>query len=102
MAPRQVTRMVYLESVLLIGLGLALGLALGLPITLYYRDRGLDFGLEESLTARYGMSSVIHPQPDAVALGWAAGIVLVISLAVAVYPAVKAARVRPMEALRRS
>ena len=102
MTPARVARMVYLESVLLVGLGLLLGLATGIPITLYYRSRGLDFGLEETVTAQYGMSSIVHPQPDAAALGWAAGIVLVISLVVAVYPAVKAARVRPVEALRRA
>ena len=102
MTPRQVSRMVYLESVLLIGLGLLLGLALGLPITLHYRDQGINFGIHETVSEQYGMSSVIHPQPDAAVLGWAAGIVLVISLAVAIYPALKAARVRPVEALRRS
>lgn len=102
MPPRRLSRMVYLESVLLIGLGLLAGLAGGLPITLHYQVKGIDFGLKEELTDKYGMSSVIHPQLEPLVFAWAAGIVVAISLAVAVYPALKAARIRPVEALRRT
>lgn len=102
MPPRRLARMVYLESVLLVGIGLVVGLAFGLPPTLYYQAKGIDFGLNEELTAQYGMSSVIHPQLQPLVLAWAGGIVLAISLAVAIYPARKAARIRPVEALRRA
>ncbi|MGD9782256.1 MAG: ABC transporter permease [Kiritimatiellia bacterium] len=102
MPPRQLSRMVYLESVLLIGMGLLVGLAGGVPLAWYYQIQGIDFGINEELTAKYGMSSVIHPQLEPMVFAWAAGIVLAISLAVAVYPALKAARIRPVEALRRA
>ena len=102
MPPRKLARMVYLESVLLVGLGMLLGGTVGLAITYYYQVNGIDFGLHEELTAKYGMSSVIHPQIDPAVLGWAGGIVLAMALAVAVYPALKAARIRPVEALRRT
>jgi len=102
MPPRRLSRMVYLESVLLVGLGILAGLAGGLPITWYYQVKGIDFGINEELTAKYGMSSIIHPQLEPLVFAWAGGIVLVISLAVAIYPALKAARIRPVEALRRT
>ncbi len=102
MPPRRLSLMVYLESVLLVGCGLMVGLAAGLPVTAYYQVRGIDFGLNETLTARYGMSSVIHPHLEPLVLEWAGGIVLAISLVVALYPALKAARIHPVEALRQS
>lgn len=102
MPPRRLSRMVYLESVLLVAIGIVLGVAGGVPITLYYQVKGIDFGLNEELTAKYGMSSVIHPHLEPMVFAWAGGIVLAISLAVAVYPALKAARIRPVEALRRT
>lgn len=102
MRPRRLSRLVYLESVLLVGLGIVIGLVIGVPVTLYYQMHGIDFGMDEAVTAKYGMSSVIHPQLEPLVLVWACGIVLAISLAVAVYPALKAARIRPVEALRRT
>ncbi len=102
MPPRRLSRMVYLESVLLVALGILAGLAGGVPITLYYQVKGIDFGLNEELTAKYGMSSVIHPHLEPLVFAWAGCIVVAISLAVAVYPALKAARIRPVEALHRA
>ncbi|MBU1692674.1 MAG: FtsX-like permease family protein [Verrucomicrobia bacterium] len=100
MRPASLSLMVYLESVLLVLLGVVGGLAMGIPITRYFQVRGLDFGVAQETFAEYGLSPVIHPELSLLVLAWAIGIVVLISLAAAIYPAVKAARVKPVEALR--
>lgn len=101
MPPARLSRMVYLESVVLLLIGLGSGFLIGLPFTFYFQRRGLDFGVSEDLAARYIMSAVIHPRIEPLVLGWAGGIVITVTLLVAIYPAIKAARIRPVEALRK-
>jgi ABC-type antimicrobial peptide transport system permease subunit len=52
------------------------------------------------VAARYGMDPVIHPLITWPVIGWAAGIVFVMAAVMAVYPSLKASRLRPVEALR--
>lgn len=100
MPPARLSLMVYLESLVLVLLGLLAGFAGGFPITWYYQRHGIDFGLDETLTSRYGISPVIHPLIEPGVFAWAGGIVVIISLTVALYPAIKAARIHPVEAIR--
>lgn len=101
MRPGRLGLMVYAESVLLCLVGLAVGMALGVPVVQYFRHTGISFGEgAEELMAEYGMSPVIHPMLTPSVFAYAIGIVLVVSLLLALYPAVKAARLQPVEALR--
>ena len=99
--PRQVLSLIFAESALQTGLALALGLALSLPTLWYLANVGID-------TGALGGVSVIG---RTFATVWRAAVspgtfvtpamtlILLVLLAV-VYPALKAARISPVEAMR--
>jgi ABC-type lipoprotein release transport system permease subunit len=99
--PRAVFRIVYLESLALALVGLAIGLALALPLILYLQANPVElsgdmagaaelFGIEPQVTWKL---KPLNP------LGSIATI-LGVALTAALYPAVKASRGRPVDALR--
>ena len=101
MKPRQVGVLVYAESVLLTLCGIAVGLVVGSLFVLYFHQTGIDFGeASQELMAEYGMSSVVHPILSSLVIGRSCLIVLVVSLLLAVYPAYRASRLEPVEALQ--
>ena len=101
MRPGRLARMVYAESVLLSLAGIAVGLVFGVSGVLLTRRTGISFGEgTEELMAEYGMSPRIHPMLTPSVLGYAVAIVLAVACLLALYPAVKAARLTPVEALR--
>ena len=99
--PRQVLSLIFAESALQTGLALAIGLALSLPTLWYLVEYGID-------TGALGGVSVIGATFAAV---WQAAVspatfvtpsmtlILLVLLAV-IYPALKAARISPVEAMR--
>ncbi|MCP5070074.1 MAG: ABC transporter permease [bacterium] len=99
--PRSVFRVVYLESMLLAGLGLGIGLALAIPVVLYFQ--GHPIPMSEDLQ---GAAQVIAMEPVVTfklkpmnPIGSMITILGVAALA-ALYPALKASRARPVDALR--
>jgi putative ABC transport system permease protein len=99
--PGAVFRIVFLESLLLAGVGLALGLLLAIPTSLYLGAHPVPltgplegaselFGMEPVLTWRLKLS---HPLN-------AGATILGVAILAALYPALKASRARPVEALR--
>lgn len=99
--PAAVFRMVYLESMLLAGVGIAIGLALVLPSILWFETHPVQltgdaakamelFGIEPAITWK------LKPWNP---VGSALTILGVAALA-ALYPAAKASRNRPVDALR--
>lgn len=102
MKPRAVSLMAYVESLLLIVVGLIGGVAVGVPIAMYFVVHGITFSGAEEIYAEYGMNPVIRAHLTAEVIGWALGIVALISSVLAIYPAVKAGRLKPVEALRRA
>ena len=76
-------------------------LGIVLALVLIFERKGISFGeASEKVFSQYGMSPVIYPELSALVLQWAAGIVLAVSLVLAIYPAWKASRLVPVEALR--
>lgn len=101
MKPSRLAVMVYAESILLTLLGVAVGLAAGVPIVLYFQHEGISFGeTGGEILTQYGMDPVVHPLLVPVVLLWSIGMVLAVSVLLAIYPAWKAARLRPVEAMR--
>ena len=101
MAPRTIFGLVYAESLLLSGLGLALGLALALPAAAIMARHPIRIGgAAAEMSAQFGMEPVIVWQLD----GWNPLITVALMVALAclaaLYPAAKAASARPVDALR--
>lgn len=101
MRPVKLSLLMYLESVVLIAAGLVTGFVLGIPLVLYFQEHGISFGAKSGdIMAAFGLSPVIYLQLSPMVMAWAAGLVGAIALIVAVYPALKAGRLKPVEALR--
>ncbi len=99
--PRQVLSLIFAESALQTGLALAIGLALSLPTLWYLMEFGID-------TGALGGVSVIGATFATV---WQAAVspftfvtpaltLILLVLLAAAYPALKAARISPVEAMR--
>lgn len=99
--PGAVFRLVYLESLLLAGLGLAIGLATSIPLVLWFQAHPVELsnelaGAMELIGAEPVITWKLKPWNP---LGSVLTILGVAALA-ALYPAVKASRGRPVDALR--
>lgn len=100
-APSQVLLMIYLEALLQVGIAIGLGLAIAAPSLWYLASVGIDTSGLSGVTA---MGMAMMSQWTAVVSvrsfsGPVTMMVVIVSLAV-LYPAVKAAWIRPVEAMR--
>ena len=100
MRPRRVVLSVMVESLIVTGAGLGSGLAAGLLGVWLLRD-GLDLSLYAEGLASFGVGSVIVPVVRSNDLLAPAVMALVAAVLASSWPAIRAARLRPAEALRR-
>ena len=99
--PRQVLSLIFVESALQTGLALVIGMALTVPTLLYLVEFGIDTGALGgvqvlSATIATVWRADVTPATFVVPT---ANLVLLVLLAV-IYPALKAARISPVEAMR--
>ncbi len=100
MRPSRVVLSVMVESLVVTGAGLGSGLAAGLLGVWLLRD-GLDLSLYAEGLASFGVGSVIVPVVRSNDLLAPAVMALVAAVLASSWPAIRAARLRPAEALRR-
>jgi ABC-type lipoprotein release transport system permease subunit len=93
--------MVALESMLLTLTGTLLGMAVGVPSVLWLGEVGLDLSMFSEALESFGFGSVIYAQLDSNDAVFPIVLALVTGLLASLYPGIKAARLRPAEALRR-
>ena len=99
--PSALFRMIYLESMLLAGIGLAIGLSLSLPLLAWLN--GIEFPLTADLaksTELFGMQAVMTFKFEAWNPVLSTLTILFVAALAALYPAVKASRAHPVDALR--
>ncbi len=98
--PRRLARMVLLESVFASGLGFAAGALVGYAINAYLARYGFDLGFYADAFPDLGMPQVIYAATSG--WYWLYGLVIVVftALAAAWYPARRAAKLEPTEAMR--
>jgi putative ABC transport system permease protein len=99
--PQQVVGLVMQESTALALLGVALGAVLGSAATILFAHTGIDLSRYAAGASALGITTtVIHPELTPRNLIVSDLSVVLVAILVALYPAIKAARLRPVEAIR--
>ena len=103
MRPVQVVGLIVAEAASLAGASLVLGAALGAPLLWYLQVHGLNLGGDRGAVSLAGVvvSPLWHGRQDFTAYTQAALGLAITALVSALYPALRAARFRPTEALRK-
>ncbi len=99
MRPWWIIKEVLAESFFLLIIGMAIGNTLGLLSVLVLSGRGIDLTALAAGAEFFGMTRVIYPAISGIDVAMANLMVFILGLLVSVYPAAKAARFTPVEAL---
>jgi ABC-type lipoprotein release transport system permease subunit len=100
MGPGLLWREVIVESLLVLATGVVLGTVLGL-VTLSLVSGGIDFSSYAAGAEMWGMGTIIYPTLTVSDVMWAACVVIVLGTLASLYPAARAARRVPVEAITR-
>jgi len=101
MRPGAIVGEVLIEAVFLLLLGTAVGNLLGWASVAALSVHGIDLSAMAAGMEMWGLSRVVYPVLSRQDLVLANAVVLLLGLVVSVYPAIKAARFTPVEAMRR-
>ncbi len=98
--PLSIVRMVIYESIILGLVGVLLGTIIGVSLTYYYHNSGMNLsGFSGAMNAIPGMTDVVYPVLIFDHLWPATLILFATGVVAALYPAGRAARLEPVEAL---
>lgn len=92
--------MIVLETVFLSLTGAAVGMGLATAITLITNKTGINLAAWEAGLSSVGFSPVVYPVIDIITLAEVTILVIVVGVLAAIYPAIKAIRMKPAEAIR--
>ncbi len=98
MRPRMILLIVALESSILVGLGILLGMAMAV-VTVRALSGGVDLSFFADATAMAGVGNALYPKIDARQYVQLSVVVWFLGIAVALWPARKAAKASPVEAM---
>jgi ABC-type lipoprotein release transport system permease subunit len=99
MRPWWIIKEVLVESFFLLVIGMAIGNTLGLLSVLVLSGSGIDLSAIAAGTEYFGMTRVIYPAVSGKDVAMANLMVFILGFLVSMYPAAKAARFTPIEAL---
>ncbi len=102
MRPLRIVGDVLLEAFFILGIGVLAGNVLGILSTLALKTRGIDLSAFAAGSEFAGLGRVIYPTLELRDILLANGVVFVLGLVVSLYPALRAARFTPVEALART
>jgi putative ABC transport system permease protein len=97
--PGRLTRILLMESTATTIMGIIAGIIAGCLVTWYFQVHGIYFSDASELLRQYGLPERMHPQLSVLSVAIGAGIVMVITILTALYPALKVRRLRPIEAM---
>ncbi|MDD3320267.1 MAG: ABC transporter permease [Paludibacter sp.] len=92
--------MILLETVFLSLTGGMLGILLGWLVTNHYEKTGIDLYFWKEAFGQMGFSSMIYPSIDNNVIFYTAVMVIIAGVLSAIYPAYKAIKLKPVEAIR--
>ncbi|MBT8194801.1 MAG: ABC transporter permease, partial [Bacteroidia bacterium] len=93
--------MIVLETIMLSLVGGPLGLLIGYLTIEYFQVYGIDFSRFSEGLREFGVNAVIRPIVQSEEYFILAGIVIITAIIGAIYPAIKAIRLKPVEAIRK-
>ena len=97
--PRRMTKVLLIESMTMTVIGIAIGIMLGIGITYYFQLYGIDFAAGSELLSQFGITGRIYPKLSLLSVSAGPFMVLFFTFIAALYPALKARRLRPVEAM---
>ena len=75
------------------------GIILGIAVTYYFQIYGIDFSGSSELLGQFGISGRMFPRLSVLSIVIGPGLVLMITILAALYPAIKVRALRPVQAL---
>ena len=99
MSPNRLVKLLVYESGLMTLIGIGLGILIGCGITWIFQAYGIDMARSSEILAQYGISGRIYPQLSLITAFAGPLLVWMITIAVALYPAMKIRRLKPVEAM---
>ena len=97
---RRLIALVLLEALLLTGAGTLVGLGIGIPVVLWVGEVGVELTLFSDALRDYGIGVRMYPAVELADVLIPVTLAIVTAVLSALWPALKAARLRPAEALR--
>lgn len=101
MGPLQIVRGVVTETFFLLILGISAGMTLGFGTVAGIANRGIDLSALAAGAEMWGIPRILYPRIWGQDVAVAGAVVMVLGLLVSLYPAVKAARFTPVQAMKR-
>ena len=97
---RRLFSLIVIESLLLSFTGCFVGVVLGWSLTKFFHAQGIDLSAFSAGLSEYGLPTLLYPYIRPSVYGSLALMMSVTSICAALYPAVKAVRLRPVQAIR--
>ncbi|MBU1692675.1 MAG: FtsX-like permease family protein [Verrucomicrobia bacterium] len=99
---RTLVLLIMLESLFLAILAALAGAGIGWGLVAWFGHRGIDLSAFSAAMEYYGLGHVLYPVLDPGRAAWAVVAMLAVALVFSFYPAARAARLVPVEAIRRA
>jgi len=100
MRPASIGRMVWVETVLMLAIGLATGMLLGSLISAYFGRAGIAFGQMEQIFAQFGLPGAMYPRLSPLTLLAGPGVIAAFTLLAGIFPFLRVWRLQPVAAMR--
>ena len=97
--PQRLVKLLLYESGLMTVVGVCMGIVIGCGVTWVFQVYGIDMSGSSEILEQYGMSGRIYPRLSPVTALAGPLVVWIITLAVALYPALKIKGMKPVEAM---
>jgi len=98
--PGRIGGLVMLESIWLTLLGLAVGVAVGTVVVSYFHIHGFSYPGMEEIAAYYNLPAVITMTLSPLSLTLGPAVILIVTCASALYPALRIRLLKPVDAMR--
>lgn len=98
--PKQLSRLIVLESLFISGIGFVIGSVLGFSLNFYLEQVGINYGMFSGMFPDLGIPQVLYAKVSWSHGGYAFIVVVLTALVAARYPARRAAQLEPTEAMR--